>query len=107
VFALDRTSLWIGSRLARCSGGLAPDEKTEAVAQLTGGLAHHLSNVLTGIIGAIAIVRRRLANGRTDDIPHFMDAAAGATHKAAALTHRLLAFAHGSRSTSVLTTSTR
>jgi CheY-like chemotaxis protein len=39
------------------------------------------------------MVRRRIAAQRQDDIPKFMDAASAAAERAAALTHRLLAFA--------------
>jgi signal transduction histidine kinase len=48
---------------------------------------------LTGIIGSLDIVRRRMAAERQDEIPRFMDAASASALKAAALTHRLLAFA--------------
>ena len=65
----------------------------EAIGQLTGGIAHDFNNLLTGIIGSLDIVRRRMAASRLDEIPRFMDAASTSALKAAALTHRLLAFA--------------
>jgi PAS domain S-box-containing protein len=71
---------------------LRQSQKMEAVGQLTGGLAHDFNNMLTGIIGSIDIVRRRLADGRTADLDRFMDAAKASAERAAALTHRLLAF---------------
>ncbi|MBI5112204.1 MAG: PAS domain-containing protein [Rhodovulum sp.] len=67
-------------------------QKMEAVGQLTGGIAHDFNNLLTGIIGSIDILRRRIAAGRTDDLDRFFEAAVGSAHRAAALTHRLLAF---------------
>ncbi|WP_146604416.1 PAS domain-containing protein [Rhodoplanes roseus] len=67
-------------------------QKMEAVGQLTGGIAHDFNNLLTGIIGSIDILRRRIAAGRTDDLDRFFDAAATSAHRAAGLTHRLLAF---------------
>jgi PAS domain S-box-containing protein len=68
-------------------------QKMEAIGQLTGGIAHDFNNLLTGIIGSLDLVRRRLATGRTADLDRFMEAASGSALSAAALTHRLLAFA--------------
>ncbi len=68
-------------------------QKMEAVGQLTGGIAHDFNNLLTGIISAIDLIRRRIAAGRLDELDRFMDAASNSATRAAALTHRLLAFA--------------
>src|SRR6185312_11818227 len=38
-------------------------------------------------------LKRRIASGRFDDVNRFMDAAVASANRAAALTHRLLAFA--------------
>lgn len=67
-------------------------QKMEAVGQLTGGIAHDFNNMLTGVIGALAIIKRRIASNRTDDLDKFIDAATSSAHRAAGLTHRLLAF---------------
>ncbi len=66
--------------------------KMEAVGQLTGGLAHDFNNLLTGISGSLELVRVRTAQGRTEDIGRFIEIAATSVNRAAALTHRLLAF---------------
>ncbi|PZR34887.1 PAS domain-containing sensor histidine kinase [Caulobacter segnis] len=71
---------------------LRQSQKMEAVGQLTGGLAHDFNNMLTGILGGIDMVRRRLADGRVGDVERFLDAAMQSGQRAAALTHRLLAF---------------
>ncbi|MFZ0266119.1 PAS domain-containing protein [Caulobacter sp.] len=71
---------------------LRQSQKMEAVGQLTGGLAHDFNNMLTGILGGIDMVRRRLAEGRLADVERFLDAAMQSGQRAAALTHRLLAF---------------
>jgi nitrogen-specific signal transduction histidine kinase/ActR/RegA family two-component response regulator len=71
---------------------LRQSQKMEAVGQLTGGLAHDFNNMLTGILGGIDMVRRRLAEGRPHDIDRYLDAAMQSGQRAAALTHRLLAF---------------
>ncbi len=71
---------------------LRQSQKMEAVGQLTGGLAHDFNNMLTGVIGGMELAQRRLAQGRMEDAAEFMDTARAAAGRAAALTHRLLAF---------------
>ncbi|MBB4857707.1 PAS domain S-box-containing protein [Novosphingobium chloroacetimidivorans] len=77
---------------ARAEAALRQSQKMEAVGQLTGGIAHDFNNMLTGVIGGLDIVKRRIASGRTQDLDRFMDAAAASAHRAASLTARLLAF---------------
>jgi signal transduction histidine kinase len=67
-------------------------QKMEAVGQLTGGLAHDFNNLLAGISGAFEMIGARLAQGRTGDVERYLSAGQGAARRAAALTHRLLAF---------------
>ncbi len=72
---------------------LRQSQKMEAVGQLTGGIAHDFNNLLTGITGSLDIIKRRMSTGKIDDIARFMEAAQTSAQRAAALTHRLLAFA--------------
>ena len=72
---------------------LRQSQKMEAVGQLTGGLAHDFNNLLTGISGSLEMMRMRIAQGRMADFERYSLAAQGAVKRAAALTHRLLAFA--------------
>ena len=67
-------------------------QKMEAVGQLTGGLAHDFNNMLTGISGAIEMMQVRIRQGRISELERYSNAALGAARRAAALTHRLLAF---------------
>ena len=78
--------------LQRTEEALRQSQKMEAVGQLTGGIAHDFNNMLTGVIGAIDVMKRRIASGRFTDLDRFMDAASVSAQRAAALTHRLLAF---------------
>ena len=71
---------------------LRQSQKMEAVGQLTGGLAHDFNNLLTGISGSLELLGTRVRQGRIDDIERYVVAAQGASKRAAALTHRLLAF---------------
>ncbi|PZP47879.1 MAG: hybrid sensor histidine kinase/response regulator [Azospirillum brasilense] len=71
---------------------LRQSQKMEAVGQLTGGLAHDFNNLLTGISGSLELLGTRVAQGRMKDVDRYVQAAQGAAKRAAALTHRLLAF---------------
>lgn len=71
---------------------LRQSQKMEAVGQLTGGIAHDFNNMLTGIIGSLELLRRRLARGRLEDLESLIDLGVTSANRAAGLTHRLLAF---------------
>ncbi len=71
---------------------LRQSQKMEAVGQLTGGLAHDFNNLLAGISGSLELMQSRMQQGRFNDVERYMAAAQGAAKRAAALTHRLLAF---------------
>jgi PAS domain S-box-containing protein len=79
--------------LREAEDALRQSQKMEAIGQLTGGIAHDFNNLLTGIIGSMEVLKRRIAANRFEDIQRFMDAAIVSANRAAALTHRLLAFA--------------
>lgn len=76
----------------RAENALRQAQKMEAVGQLTGGLAHDFNNLLAGITGALEMIGRRMEQGRSADVARYVEAGLGAAHRAAALTHRLLAF---------------
>ena len=58
----------------------------------------------TGIVGSLDLLQTRLNQGRTDNVARYINAAMTSANRAAALTHRLLAF---SRRQSLKTISTR
>ncbi|HEX8414340.1 MAG TPA: response regulator, partial [Sphingomicrobium sp.] len=67
-------------------------QKMEAVGQLTGGLAHDFNNLLTGVIGSLDMMERQIAKGDTSKVERYAKTAMTSANRAAALTHRLLAF---------------
>lgn len=71
---------------------LRQSQKMEVVGQLTGGIAHDFNNLLTIIMGSLELLQRGLSNVEPK-ITRRIDAAMDGAKRAAALTHRLLAFA--------------
>src|SRR4051812_10539564 len=80
-------------RLKATEEALRQSQKMEAVGQLTGGIAHDFNNLLTGIVGSLDLLQTRLDQGRTENVSRYINAAMTSANRAAALTHRLLAFA--------------
>ncbi len=80
-------------RLKTTEEALRQSQKMEAVGQLTGGIAHDFNNLLTGIVGSLDLMQTRLRQGRGDNVERYINAAMTSANRAAALTHRLLAFA--------------
>ncbi len=67
-------------------------QKMEAIGQLTGGIAHDFNNLLAGISGSFQVLQKRLSMGRLDDVDRYIGIGRDSVRRAAALTHRLLAF---------------
>jgi len=66
-------------------------QKLESLGQLTGGVAHDFNNVLMAIQGNLQLLERKIAK----DAPErgYVEGAMKATHRGAALSQRMLAFA--------------
>jgi len=71
---------------------LRQSQKMEAVGQLTGGIAHDFNNLLQGITGSLNIIQKRISQGRIGELERYIGGAMTSASRAAALTHRLLAF---------------
>nr|WP_232106210.1 hybrid sensor histidine kinase/response regulator [Pseudomonas mendocina] len=80
------------AELMQAEEKLRQSQKMEAVGQLTGGLAHDFNNLLAGISGSLEMMSVRIAQGRLGELEKYILTAQGASRRAAALTHRLLAF---------------
>ncbi|WP_348751838.1 PAS domain-containing protein [uncultured Aquincola sp.] len=80
------------AQLEEAQEALRQSQKMEAVGQLTGGIAHDFNNLLQGITGSLDLIKRRLQQGRSTDLDRFIQGAMASAQRAAALTHRLLAF---------------
>ncbi|MCI0756232.1 PAS domain S-box protein [Teichococcus vastitatis] len=78
--------------LRQTEEALRQSQKMEAVGQLTGGIAHDFNNLLTGITGSLELLSTRVTQGRLGNLERYVSAAQAAATRAAALTHRLLAF---------------
>ncbi|UPG86419.1 response regulator [Luteibacter aegosomatis] len=81
------------TQLALAESQLVQAQKMDALGKLTGGIAHDFNNLLTSIITGIDLVNRQIESGHPERVQRFVDAALGSARRAAALTHRLLAFA--------------
>ncbi len=80
------------AQLIETEEALRQSQKMDAVGQLTGGIAHDFNNLLQAITGALDRLRKRIAQGRLEDVERFLKAAEEGATRAASLTHRLLAF---------------
>ncbi len=88
----ERLQIEITER-AQAEEALRHAQKMDAIGQLTGGIAHDFNNMLTGVLGALDLIQRRVAAGRVSEIDRYIEAAMSSANRAASLTHRLLAFA--------------
>jgi signal transduction histidine kinase/PAS domain-containing protein len=78
------------AELLETQEALQQSQKMEAIGQLTGGIAHDFNNLLTPIVGGLDILRRRVADERSERL---IGGALQAAERATTLVQRLLAFA--------------
>jgi PAS domain S-box-containing protein len=80
------------AELEQAQEALRQSQKLEAVGKLTGGIAHDFNNLLAGISGSLELLKLRVARGEYGRVDRYISTAMASTQRAAALTHRLLAF---------------
>jgi PAS domain S-box-containing protein len=81
------------AELMAAEATLRQAQKMEAVGQLTGGIAHDFNNMLQGVSGGLDLIQNRIEQGRVAEVGRFVEVTRQTLQRAAALTHRLLAFA--------------
>jgi signal transduction histidine kinase/ActR/RegA family two-component response regulator len=67
-------------------------QKMEAIGQLTGGIAHDFNNILAVMSGNVEIMQLLQSQQKGADIGRYLASTMKSVERAAALTHRLLAF---------------
>ena len=78
------------TELKQAADDLRQAQKMEAIGHLTGGIAHDFNNMLGITKGNLELLRRRFL--LNDQDTNYLDESLDAVNRAAALTHRLLAF---------------
>ncbi|MCM0083856.1 PAS domain S-box protein [Geomonas sp. Red32] len=69
---------------------LRQSQKMESIGRLAGGVAHDFNNMLSVILGGVALARNRLAPG--DPVREYLDLIARASERSSAITRQLLTF---------------
>jgi PAS domain S-box-containing protein len=82
---------------------LRQSQKMEAIGQLTGGIAHDFNNLLAAVMGSLELMQGKIKQGRLNELDRYVISAQAASKRAAALTHRLLAFSRRQTLTPTLT----
>ncbi len=74
----------------RLENQLHQAQKMEAVGQLAGGIAHDFNNILSAILGYGSLLQMKIEEG--DPLRYYVDQIIASSHRAAHLTHGILAF---------------
>jgi signal transduction histidine kinase/FixJ family two-component response regulator len=77
--------------LQKTQGALRQAQKLESIGQLTGGVAHDFNNLLMAILSSLTLLQKRIPDD--PNLHRLIDNALQGTHRGAALTQRMLAFA--------------
>ncbi len=80
----------------RAEATLRQSQKLQAVGQLAGGIAHDFNNLLTTILGALDMLRGRMAGGQ-DPLLRMIDNALQAAERGTRLTSQLMSFSRRQR----------
>ncbi len=89
LYGVDPIRAASGAPIAEFFAGIHPDD----LAPMQAAVAHDFNNLLQGIIGCLDLLQLRLKRGEADRVERLINDAQTSANRAAALTHRLLAFA--------------
>jgi PAS domain S-box-containing protein len=82
---------------ARLESQLRQAQKMEAIGHLTGGVAHDFNNILTAIMGYVAMAQERVAGRGDEKLDKYLDRALRSGRQARDLIQQMLTFSRGQR----------
>jgi len=82
---------------ARLEAQLRQAQKMEAIGHLTGGVAHDFNNILTAVMGYIAMAQERVAAQGDEKLDKYLDRALRSGNQARDLIQQMLTFSRGQR----------
>jgi PAS domain S-box-containing protein len=85
------------SERTRLEAQLRQAQKMEAIGHLTGGVAHDFNNILTAVMGYVAMAQERVAGKGDEKLDKYLDRALRSGRQARDLIQQMLTFSRGQR----------
>jgi len=85
------------SERTRLEAQLRQAQKMEAIGHLTGGVAHDFNNILTAVMGYVAMAQERVAGQGDEKLDKYLDRALRSGRQARDLIQQMLTFSRGQR----------
>jgi len=85
------------SERVRLEAQLRQAQKMEAIGHLTGGVAHDFNNILTAVMGYVAMAQERVAGQGDEKLDKYLDRALRSGRQARDLIQQMLTFSRGQR----------
>jgi len=83
--------------LRKSEAQLRQAQKMEAIGHLTGGVAHDFNNILTAVMGYVAMAQERVAGQGDEKLDKYLDRALRSGRQARDLIQQMLTFSRGQR----------